>query len=148
MHLPFWRTKTLEQMNAQEWEALCDGCGRCCLLKLEDEDTGTCHLTRLSCSLLDLNTCRCRDYANRHAVMPDCISIDSAKVRTLSWLPDTCAYRMVAEGRDLAWWHPLRSGRAETVVEAGIAVGAWAISESGIHEDDVERFIIDAFPAR
>ena len=111
---PFWQTKTLDEMSASEWEQLCDGCGRCCLVKLEDEDTGDIYLTRLACGLLDLKTCRCRDYAARHEKMPDCISITPEKVRTLGWLPPTCAYRRVEEGRDLLWWHPLISGSASS----------------------------------
>ncbi len=107
---PFWKTKTLEEMTREEWESLCDGCGRCCLVKLEDEDTAEVYLTRLACGLLDVRTCRCKDYANRFQKMPDCLEIDVKKARELKWLPTTCAYRMVDEGRDLAWWHPLVSG--------------------------------------
>lgn len=95
----FWRTKTLEEMTPEEWESLCDGCGRCCLVKLEDEDTGKCYLTRLACSLLDIGSCRCSDYPNRKAKMSDCVSITPEAARTLSWLPATCAYRLVGEAR-------------------------------------------------
>ena len=97
---PFWKTKTLDEMSKAEWESLCDGCARCCLIKLEDEDTGEVHLTRLACRLLDSGTCRCKDYANRHDKVPDCVAIDAAKVRSLSWLPATCAYRLLAEGKE------------------------------------------------
>ncbi len=110
-------------MSAAEWESLCDGCARCCLVKLEDEDTGQIHYTDLGCTLLDSKTCRCRDYAHRQERVADCVKLTPQAVRTLSWLPVTCAYRVLAEGRDLAWWHPLVSGSAETVVEAGVAVG-------------------------
>src|SRR5262245_44245188 len=109
-------------MSPSEWEALCDGCGRCCLVKLEDADTGKCHLTPLACRLLDIGSCRCSDYANRHQRMSDCVAIDPEAVRSLPWLPPTCAYRLVAEGRDLRWWHPLISGSPETVHQAGISV--------------------------
>jgi uncharacterized cysteine cluster protein YcgN (CxxCxxCC family) len=139
---PFWRTKSLKEMTPAEWESLCDGCGRCCLVKLEDEDTGHCYLTRLACSLLDIGSCRCSDYANRRTRMADCVSIDPGTVRTLGWLPATCAYRLVDEGRDLYWWHPLVSGSPETVHEAGVSVRHLARSETGVKLTTLERYII------
>jgi uncharacterized protein len=139
---PFWRSKSLEELSPQEWESLCDGCGRCCLVKLEDEDTGHCYVTRLACSLLDIGSCRCSDYANRRARMPDCVSVDAASVRSLHWLPETCAYRLVAEGRDLYWWHPLVSGSPETVHDAGVSVRHLARSEAGVKPSALERYII------
>jgi len=122
MTQPFWKTKPLAAMSAPEWESLCDGCGRCCLVKLEDEDTGEIHTTDIACRLFDEGTCRCKDYPNRSAVVPDCVRLTPQIVPALNWLPVTCAYRLVAEGRDLPWWHPLVSGRQETVVEAKISV--------------------------
>lgn len=119
---PFWTSKTLEQMSPAEWEALCDGCGKCCLAKLEDEDTGEIHWTSVGCRLFDEKTCRCADYEHRLARVPDCVRLTPEKVRTLSWLPSTCAYRLVGEGRDLYWWHHLVSGSRETVHEAGISM--------------------------
>lgn len=139
---PFWRTKVLEEMSEAEWESLCDGCGRCCLVKLEDEETGQVELTRLACRLLDCGTCRCSDYANRFKKVHDCIKIDAEKVREIDWLPSTCAYRLVGEGKDLAWWHPLVSGDPETVHKAGISVRGWAVSETKVKLKDVLRYII------
>lgn len=119
---PFWETKALTEMSKAEWESLCDGCGKCCLAKLEDEDTGEIHWTSIGCRLFDAGTCRCSDYANRLKKVSDCVRLTPDNVGTLVWLPKTCAYRTVAEGRKLQWWHPLVSGRAETVHEAGISM--------------------------
>jgi uncharacterized protein len=119
---PFWRSKTLEAMSPEEWESLCDGCARCCLVKLEDEDTGEIAYTDVGCTLLDAFGCRCRDYANRQAKVPDCVRLTPETVGRLSWLPPTCAYRLLAEGRDLYWWHPLVSGDPDTVHIAGVSV--------------------------
>lgn len=128
-------------MTTAEWESLCDGCGRCCLVKLEDEDTGEIHHTSLSCELLNTGTCRCTDYANRHARVDDCVKLDADNITDLSWLPASCAYRTISEGRDLAWWHPLVSGSSETVVQAGISVAGQIESEAGIDEDDMPDYM-------
>ena len=127
--LPFWRQKTLAEMNHQEWESLCDGCAKCCLVKLEYEDTGEVDNTDIACRLLDTQYCRCSDYANRHSRVPDCLSLTPRRVRRLRWLPATCAYRLVAEGHDLYWWHPLVSGDPESVHWAGISVRGRVVSE-------------------
>ncbi|MEO1205935.1 MAG: YcgN family cysteine cluster protein [Pseudomonadota bacterium] len=142
---PFWRHLKLEEMTADQWESLCDGCGRCCLLKLEDEDTGEIHLTKLSCRLLNVGTCRCSDYENRHHRVSDCLSINPETVRALSWLPPTCGYRKVAEGRDLSWWHPLVSGDPESVHQAGISVRGWVRNEDHVSDDDWSRYVIEDF---
>jgi uncharacterized protein len=139
---PFWETKRLNQMTPDEWDSLCDGCGQCCLNKIEEEDTGRIYLTRLSCSLLDIGSCRCKDYTNRFQRMPDCLSIDMKAVKKLKWLPESCAYRRLNEGRGLAWWHPLISGDPDTVHQAGVSVRDWARSEEGVPTDEIERFII------
>jgi uncharacterized protein len=136
---PFWTTKSLDEMSAPEWESLCDGCGRCCLLKLEDADTGRIYATDIGCTLFDTQTCQCSDYSNRAARVPDCVTLTPAEVRTLSWLPPSCAYRLVEEGRGLMWWHPLISGTQQTVIEAGISVkGRVAGLEDDYSADDVE----------
>ena len=109
-------------MSNAEWESLCDGCARCCLEKLEDEDTGKIYFTHVSCKLLDAGLCACKDYPNRSDKVPDCVRLTPENVRTLNWLPPSCGYKLVAEGRDLYWWHPLISGDPNTVHEAGVSV--------------------------
>ncbi len=137
--IPFWREKPLGAMTRAEWESLCDGCGRCCLHKLRDDDTDAIAFTNIACRLLDAQACRCKDYANRRKRVPDCVRLTPTRVAAIDWLPPTCAYRLVAEGRDLAWWHPLVSGRAESVHEAGISVRGRTVSEreAGDFQDHV-----------
>jgi uncharacterized cysteine cluster protein YcgN (CxxCxxCC family) len=141
--VPFWERKALTEMSEGEWESLCDGCGRCCLHKLQDDRTGRVHTTRVACRLLDLGTCRCHDYQNRHAIVDDCVKLRPADVERFGWLPTTCAYRTVAEGRPLAWWHPLVSGSRRTVHEAGISVRGMAIPEQRLASlDDLPDYIV------
>jgi uncharacterized cysteine cluster protein YcgN (CxxCxxCC family) len=119
---PFWKIKSLEEMTPQEWESLCDGCGKCCMAKLEDEDTGQIYWTSVACRLFDEEQCRCCDYAHRLEKVSDCVRLTPDNVRTLSWLPSSCAYRLVSEGKDLESWHPLVSGSNETVHSAGASM--------------------------
>lgn len=137
----FWKHKTLEEMTQAEWESLCDGCAKCCMNKIEDADTGEIFATRVACQLLDLKSCRCGDYARRQQFVPDCRRLTPALVRTLVWLPRTCAYRLLAEGRDLPRWHPLISGDHDSVHKAGVSVRGKVIAErEGM---DLEDFIVD-----
>jgi uncharacterized protein len=139
----FWKTKTLEEMSELEWESLCDGCARCCLEKLEDEDTGKIYFTHVSCKLLDAGLCACKDYAHRSEQVSDCVRLTPANVRTLNWLPPSCGYRLVAEGRDLYWWHPLISGDPNTVHDAGVSVrGRVQGTEDDIPDEELEDHIV------
>ncbi|UZE47641.1 YcgN family cysteine cluster protein [Rhodopseudomonas sp. P2A-2r] len=143
----FWKTKTLEEMSGAEWESLCDGCGRCCLEKLEDEDTGKIYFTHVSCKLLDAGLCACKDYEHRSAQVPDCVRLTPANVRTLNWLPPSCGYKLVAEGRDLYWWHPLISGSPATVHEAGVSVRGRVVgTEDTIPDAELQDHIV-SWPA-
>ena len=129
---PFWETKTLDDMSDAEWESLCDGCGRCCLQKLQDEDTDEVHFTDIACKLLDTDSCRCSNYKNRFKEVPDCLSVRPLSEEKISWLPSTCAYRRLASGQELASWHPLISGNALSVVQAGISVSGRCVSETTV----------------
>ena len=145
---PFWRAKSLEEMDEREWESLCDGCGRCCLMKLEDEDTGEIHHTDVGCRLFDAARCRCADYENRRRKVRDCVKLTPAKVRSLGWLPPSCAYRRVAEGRDLAWWHHLVSGSRRTIHEAGVSVkGRVPATEDELTAEEIAGRIV-GWPGR
>lgn len=139
--LPFWKTTALEDMTAEQWESLCDGCGLCCLNKLEDADTGEIYYTRAACKYLDTESCRCKDYGNRSDNVPDCVELTPGRMRNLPWLPDSCAYRLVAMEKDLPWWHPLVSGDAETVHQAGVSVRGRVVSEDDV--GDLEDFLIN-----
>jgi uncharacterized cysteine cluster protein YcgN (CxxCxxCC family) len=143
---PFWRRLTLEEMSDTQWESLCDGCGRCCLNKLEDTDTGEIFWTDVACRLLDDETCRCSDYANRQKVVGDCLRLKPENVRGLGWLPPTCAYRLIGEGRDLYWWHPLVSGDPDTVHYAGISVRGRTFSETDVPVRKFEQHVV-SWPA-
>jgi uncharacterized protein len=137
----FWEEKPLDRMNRAEWESLCDGCGKCCLHKLEDEETGAVFPTNVACRLLDRKNGLCRDYKNRRTFVPDCVQLTPAKVADLDWLPSTCAYRLVAEGKPLYEWHYLISGSRETVHQAGVSTRGWTVSEDDAGE--LEFHIVD-----
>ncbi|HPA38661.1 MAG TPA: YcgN family cysteine cluster protein [Phenylobacterium sp.] len=133
---PFWETKSLEQMTVQEWESLCDGCGLCCLVRFEDEDTGEIIPTRVHCKLFDPDQCRCSNYADRKRHVPDCIKLTPHNIEALEWMPMSCAYRRIYEGRGLADWHPLISGDPETVHAAGVSVRGETINEDTLEDPD------------
>lgn len=141
----FWEKKPLEEMSLEEWEALCDGCAKCCLHKIEDVDTGKVYYSNVACRLLDLETCRCTDYADRAKLVPDCLQITREMIRETNWLPESCAYRRLAEGRGLAWWHPLVSGNPESARRMGRSVCGRVVSEEEVNLADLEDMVVDWF---
>ncbi len=145
---PFWRGRKLAEFSKSEWESLCDGCGRCCLVKLEDEDTGEIHYTDVGCRLLDIRGARCADYGHRSRRVKDCLRLDAENAGSLRWLPPTCAYRLIAQGQDLPGWHPLVSGRRESVAEAGISIlGRVSALENEMTTDELVDHIV-AWPGK
>ena len=139
---PFWKRKPLDQPDQGEWESLCDGCGLCCLQKLEDEDDGSVYYTRIACKLLDLKTCKCTRYAERKQFVADCIQLTPGQADEFKWLPPTCGYRLVSEGKDLPLWHPLVSGDESAVHDAGISQSGRMLSETQVAEEDWEDYMI------
>lgn len=137
----FWETKPLEAMSRDEWEALCDNCAKCCLHKLEDEDTGEVYYTKVVCRYMD-EDCRCTEYQRRNELVPNCVWLRPEDVEDFHWLPSTCAYRLVAEGKTLPSWHPLVSGSSDTVHTAGISIQGRALSEEYVHPDGLQEHII------
>ena len=138
----WWNTKTLAELTQLEWESLCDGCAKCCLHKLEDEDSGDIFYTKVRCQYLDEAQCRCTDYANRSTLVPNCIQLNRDNVGNLNWLPSSCAYRLRANNQPLEQWHPLVSGSKTTVHEAGISIRGRAISDEYVHPDGFDEHII------
>jgi hypothetical protein len=142
----FWEQYPLEELTAEEWEALCDGCGQCCLLKFQDDESGELAVLNLACELLDLHSCRCSDYENRLQRVPECTRLTPELIDQFRWLPHSCAYRRVAEGRKLARWHPLLSGDPERVHRKGISVRSFAVTSRGVPEEEYEDHIIAVIP--
>jgi uncharacterized cysteine cluster protein YcgN (CxxCxxCC family) len=139
--MSFWKTKKLAEMTAEEWESLCDNCGKCCLHKLEDEDTGKIVFTSVACRLINLNNCRCTRYNERTKLVAECLDIRKLDVEKYNWLPATCAYRLLDEGNELPAWHPLLSGSPASVKRAGVSIRSYAIKESMAM--DLEDHIIE-----
>jgi len=138
----FWETTALKDMNDEQWESLCDGCGRCCLQKLEDEDTGEIHFTRVSCKLLDTDSCKCSNYSQRFKKVPDCLSLRPLTEEKISWLPESCAYVKLSRNKPLENWHPLISRNAESVKLAGISVSGKCISEQYVSITEIYEHIV------
>ncbi len=138
---PFWERNTLDEMSKPEWESLCDGCGKCCLLRMEDADTEAVYVTDIRCKLLDGATCRCKNYKTRKLYVPDCVQLTAKNVRKLAWIPRTCAYRLLAEGKELPDWHYLVSGSRETIFDAGMSVQDATVCEKTVDAADHPKHI-------
>lgn len=139
----FWETKPLARMTKREWESLCDGCGKCCLVKLQDAETDEISYTDVACKLLDCTTARCSDYSNRKRQVPDCVVLSVKLVNQLDWMPSTCAYRLLKEGKPLYWWHHLECGDPNAVHEAGISVRGRVVSETLVEDAELVEHVVD-----
>ncbi len=139
---PFWQVKNLDEMTEAEWELLCDGCGKCCLVKLEDEDTGEIYHTNVVCKLLDLEACECNNYQHRQYFVDDCLKLIPSNIGELTWLPNSCAYRVIARGEELPPWHHLVTGCREDVHNWGMSVRGWVSSESDVSDRHMQDRII------
>ena len=142
MAKPFWQTKSLDQMSTDEWESLCDGCGKCCLLKLEDEDSGDIYFTDICCVQFDSDSCRCSDYENRATLVSDCLQLSADNIDQINSLPKTCAYRLLQQGEELPEWHPLIAGNSHRIHQSGNSVMGRVLSEQHVHPNEVEERII------
>lgn len=138
----FWQQKSLRELNKEEWESLCDGCAKCCLIKLQDEDTDEVAYTNVACQYMDYNNCQCTEYQERNTLVPNCVWLKPEMVDEFFWLPTTCAYRLVSESKDLPDWHPLISGDKDSVHRAEISIKDRAYNENDIHPDELEEYII------
>ncbi|MCX6055398.1 MAG: YcgN family cysteine cluster protein [Chloroflexi bacterium] len=141
--LPFWRSKTLQELTPDEWEQVCDGCAKCCIIKFEDEDTGRIYHTNVVCEFLEIYHCRCTSYQERSVLVPTCLTLTPELAASLNWMPDSCAYRLLSEGKDLPLWHPLVSGDPKSVHKAGISVRGRVISGRNIDPDDLTDYVVD-----
>ena len=140
--LPFWESKTLSEMTKTEWESLCDGCAKCCLHKLENEDSGKVEYTRVVCSYLNEKKCRCSVYGKRQRLVPDCVTLTPENLDDLSWMPGTCAYRLLHEGKPIPIWHPLITGNRDAMIASDNTVTGKVISEDFVHEEGFHEHII------
>ena len=143
MALPFWKTKCLDEMTREEWESLCDGCAQCCVIKFEDEDTGRIYHTNVVCEYLEIYHCRCTRYSERSVLVPTCVTLTPELAGSLAWMPESCAYRRLAEGRDLPLWHPLVSGNPDAVHKAGMSVRGNVVSGRDVDEEDLPDYVVD-----
>ena len=139
----FWETKNLIDMNENEWESLCDKCGKCCVIKLEDFDTQEVHYTNVSCKLLCEKSASCKDYENRKSIVPDCIILSPDNLKDLKWMPETCAYKLLNEGKNLPYWHPLLSGNDKEIVNSGNSVKNRVTNENEIKIKDLPDYIFN-----
>ena len=140
---PFWEVVALTDMTQEQWESLCDGCGKCCVLKLEDADTGAIYYTDVSCKLLCTNSAQCTDYHNRKSLVPDCVILTPDKLDEVHWMPESCAYRRLHEGRKLPQWHPLRVGHKQAMIDANHCVAGHVTSESDVTDEDMVDHLFD-----
>lgn len=143
MSLPFWKAKTLSEMTRNEWESLCDGCGRCCLIKFQDEDSGHVYMTNVVCEYLEIYHCRCTHYAERSTLVPTCLTLTPGLAGMLSWMPETCAYRLLAAGADLPDWHYLVCGDRNAVHKAGVSVRGKVVSGKDVDEEDLPDYVVE-----
>ena len=141
--LPFWEEKPLDKLSQSEWESLCDGCAKCCTISLEDIDSGELVSTCIACKCLDLDSCRCNSYQQRSELVPDCIILTPNNLGDYAWMPQTCAYRLLNEGKQLADWHPLISGNANSVHTTGHSVKGTLVSEYDVHPDELVNFVLE-----
>lgn len=139
---PFWESKSLDAMDRAEWESLCDGCGKCCLIKLEDEDSGLVHFTSVACRYLDQKRCSCKVYDTRQRYVPTCVVLQPGELDNLHWMPATCAYRLLNEGKPLPVWHPLLAGDRKAMVASGNTVTGRVLSEQFVHDEDLQEHIV------
>jgi len=142
---PFWKRKQLEDFTKEEWESICDGCGKCCLFRLQGIEKDCFYTTNVICKLFIESTCRCSDYLNREKLVPTCLVLTPQLIRKLDWMPETCAYRLLAQNKDLAWWHPLVSGDPDSVKQAGVSVRGKVEFEQNIDMEDLEDHVVDWF---